>query len=395
MSIVIEVLDAIKNQGLKAALEYTRIFDKVDLDPSDVIWNPMDLDPLVPAPEQKEAIDFAIEQIARFHQETRPTDISVEQAPGLTLTETFVPLDRVGVYVPNGGYPLLSSLFMSAVPAQVAGVQDIVVAIPPRGNIRQNALWLYSLQTLGITTAVSLGGAQAIGLLGYGSAELKPVDLIAGPGNRFVAEAKQELFRRSVTGIDLVAGPSEVLVIAERVQDAEVSAMDLMAQAEHAPDAKSYFVTWNPDLMDAVQTLVSQESANPAMGPIDYRLVNTPEEAAAIANHIAPEHLGLIGPMAESLLPHIRHAGAVFVGAYAGQALGDYVAGPSHVLPTAGTARYLSGLSTKTFMRRMSIIQAAPEMPASYLEHGQVLAALEGLEYHRRSLEARQKREGR
>ncbi|MDA8193437.1 MAG: histidinol dehydrogenase [Thermaerobacter sp.] len=390
MTLVADILDDIRLHGWEAASRYTRQFDGVDRAVTDMLWNPMAEPRAIPDPIAREAIDFAMDQIRRFHVATRPQDVTVNQAAGLTLSERFLPLKRVGLYVPNGDYPLISSLLMTAIPARVAGVEDLVVAIPPRGDVRHHPLWLYALQTLAITEAISLGGAQAIGILGYGADHLPPVDLIAGPGNRYVAEAKQELQRRQVTGIDLTAGPSEVLIIADDPAYAEVAAMDLLAQAEHAADTRAFLVTWNPACLTAVKRRLAEEAKPQTLGAIELQLVTNQDEAVHAANRIAPEHLGLMGAAAEALLPRIRTAGAVFVGAMAGQALGDYVAGPSHVLPTGGTGRFLSGLSTRTFMRRMSVIDARADMPERYLQAGQVLAGLEGLTFHQKSLSARQ-----
>lgn len=395
MSIVSDILDQIQLRGWDAAFEFTRQFDQINMTVEQALWNPLNDPPARPDPAAQEAIDFAINQIRRFHQATRPQDIDVQQASGLTLSERFLPLQRVGLYVPNGDYPLLSSLMMTAVPAQVAGVDDIVVAIAPRGDVRRNPLWIYTLQTLGITQVLSVGGAQAIGLLGYGAEGLLPVDLIAGPGNRFVAEAKQELQRRHVTGIDLTAGPSEVLVICDDPDYVEMATLDLLAQAEHAPDTRAFLVTWNRSVASAVESRLAQEEKPATLGTIEIRLVTGPDEAVREANRIAPEHLGLMGSGSESLLDRIRTAGAVFVGPMAGQALGDYVAGPSHVLPTGGTGRFLAGLSTRTFMRRMSVIDAKPDLPEQFLKAGQMLAGLEGLHFHQKSLQARQKIGGR
>lgn len=393
MSLVQTILDDIKEGGLAAALRYTEQFDHVTLRADEVIWHPLAEPPAEPPPAHKDAIDFAVAQITRFHEATRPAPVVVEQAPGLRLTEQYAPLGRAGIYVPNGEFPLISSLLMTGLPARVAGVPELVVAIAPRGEVRKNPLWLYALQQLQVDTVISLGGAQAIGLMGYGAPELPPVDLIAGPGNRYVAEAKQELFRRQVVGIDLVAGPSEVLVIASPGADPEIAAMDLLAQAEHAADARAYFVTWDAGVLRDVQAVVANQAGTRPTGTIEWHQAATPDEAVEWANRIAPEHLGLMGPAAEALLPRITRAGAVFVGRLAGQALGDYVAGPSHVLPTGGTARFLSGLSTRTFMRKTSIIEASEDMPAAYLQAGQVLAEIEGLWYHQQSLAVRARRE--
>lgn len=392
MSVVSEILDAISLGGLTAALEYTQQFDGVTLSPGDVVWNPMMVSPPSLSPAEQHAIDFAVKQIVAFHRATHPKDTILHPAPGLILSERFVPLDRVGVYVPNGGYPLISSLLMTAVPAQVAGVPEIVVAIPPRGEVSRNPLWLYALQSLKISTVVSLGGAQAVGLMAYGCPELPAVDLIAGPGNAYVAEAKREIFRRGLAGIDVIAGPSEVLVICDDPTYADIAALDLLAQAEHAIDARAVLVSWDKDVLRRAQSLVSSVSTERPLGRIEMVPVSSPDEAVQLAQRMAPEHLGLMGTEAESLLPRLTTAGAIFVGPMAGQALGDYVAGPSHVLPTGGTGRFLSGLSTRTFMRRASIIEASSDLPEAYLEAGQTLAELEGLDFHRQSLARRQDR---
>lgn len=387
-----QILDDIRDHGLAKALEYTARYDGISLSPEEVIWDVGAEPPAKVPAAQKDAMDFAARQIRQFHESTQPVSVRVEQAPGLTLTERMVPLDRVGIYVPNGQYPLISSLFMTAIPAQVAGVRDLAVAIAPKALGKTDPLWTYALQSLGINTVLRLGGAQAIAALGYGFEGFQGVDLIAGPGNQYVAEAKQELFRRKVAGIDVVAGPSEVLVIASAGAPAEVVAMDLLAQAEHAADAHAYLVSWDQDLMGQVEQYVTaaREKTSEPLGPTEWVLVSSPEQAVAFANRTAPEHLGLIGREAEALAPQIRTAGALFVGWLAGQALGDYVAGPSHVLPTGGTGRFLPGLSTRTFTRRMSVIEAREDLPDEFLAAGQVLAALEGLQFHERSLQCRQ-----
>ncbi|OLZ10551.1 histidinol dehydrogenase [Sulfobacillus thermosulfidooxidans] len=388
-----QILDDIKQQGLSKALEYTEQFDGVRLEPDQVLVDVASLPDPSLNPDQKEAIDFAASQIRQFHQATKPSSTEVDPVPGLHLEERLVPLNRVGIYVPNGQYPLVSSLLMSAIPAQVAGVNDLIAAIAPRSPLESNPLWVYALKVTGIRTVLRLGGAQAIAIMGYGFDGFPPVDLIAGPGNQFVAQAKQELFRQSVVGIDVIAGPSEVLVITGEIDEkqAEVAALDLLAQAEHAPDAHAYFVSWNALAIKTVQNMVAQWTTDHQgiLGQIDWITVDSPEEAVRFANQVAPEHLGLIGQDAESLAEGIKTAGALFVGWLAGQALGDYVAGPSHVLPTGGTGRFLGGLSTRTFMRRMSVIATDDDLPEAFLRAGQVLASLEGLKFHEQSLRTR------
>ncbi|MCY0909972.1 MAG: histidinol dehydrogenase, partial [Sulfobacillus thermotolerans] len=215
MRIVCEILDDIKARGMDAALAYTEKFDHLTLTPDEVWWHPLQSDSLAIPDDQRHAIDTAARQIRRYHEAMKPQAPPVLHNGPLVTTSRWVPLTRVGLYVPNGGFPLISSVMMTAIPAQVAGVSEIVVAIPPRGDVKNNPLWRYVLQLLQIDTVLLLGGAQAIGVLGYGVPGFSPVDLIAGPGNAYVAEAKQELFRRKVVGIDGVAGPSEVLVLAD------------------------------------------------------------------------------------------------------------------------------------------------------------------------------------
>ncbi len=395
---VSQILDDVKLEGMSKILAYTKQFDGVDLEPEQIIVN-VDTLP-IPTLEAKdsqknrEAIDFACEQIRRFHQTTLPqTVISVDPATGLHLEERLIPLERVGVYVPNGQYPLISSLLMTAIPAQIAGVNDLVVAIAPKIPMQLDPLWIYALKAAHVKTVLRIGGAQAIAAMAYGFDGFDPVELIAGPGNRFVAEAKSEVFRRGAVGLDVSAGPSEVLVMAGDLdhREVEVAALDLLAQAEHAADTHAYFVSWSPRSVSSVQSRVQEwiKGYDGPLGRIEWMTVPNPEKALTLANQIAPEHMGLLGSEAQALASGVKSAGALFVGRMAGQALGDYVAGPSHVLPTGKTARFLSGLATRTFMRRMSVIMADERLPEEYLQAGQVLAAMEGLNFHEQSLKTR------
>ncbi|MBX5466447.1 MAG: histidinol dehydrogenase [Firmicutes bacterium] len=386
------ILEAVRSRGADAVVEWTERLDGVRLNPEDLVYDPF-AEPVSPPPaEDQAAIDFAIDRVWRFHHLSRPKTAVVVEEPGLRLEERWVPLRRVGVYAPNGLFPLLSSLIMCAVPALAAGVDTVVAAISPRHQSRHDPYWNYTLRRLGIRTVLAAGGAQAIAALAYGlPGLLEPVELVAGPGNAWVAAAKQALFSAGVIGIDLWAGPSEVLVIADRNAPPEWVALDLLAQAEHAPDATAICVSWQPDALQAIQEAVQQAIADApegaeARGQIRWELVQDPAAAVTLANRIAPEHLALVGPEAEALAPAIRTAGALFLGPLAGQALGDYVAGPSHVLPTQGTGRFASGLSTRTFMRRMSVIQTDSALNPDYLDHGARLATREGLYFHARSL---------
>ncbi len=385
---VTTVLDSIQERGLDAALEYTWQYDRVRLNAQQVLWNPLNEPPATVDLKTADAVEFAIAQIQDFHEKTRPQGVTTTPQPGINLEERFMPLSRVGIYIPNGAFPLVSTLLMTAIPAQVAGVGEIIAAVSPRRNIRESALWTYLFQRLEISQVLLLGGAQAIGTLAYGFDGFAPVDLVAGPGNRWVAEAKQEVFRRGLVGIDVSAGPSEVLIIANQLEFEDFVLADLLAQAEHDQEARAEFLTQN-SLM-AIQVKKRLKSAQKkGMGAITVTVVDSAEEIVQIANQRAPEHLGLMGDDVEPLANRIWAAGALFIGPWAGQALGDYIAGPSHVLPTGGTARFQSGLSTRTFLKRISVIKASPIGSPKAYEHAAVLAGLEGLSNHEYSLRLR------
>ncbi|CAB1128235.1 Histidinol dehydrogenase [Candidatus Hydrogenisulfobacillus filiaventi] len=388
---VTPIVDAVRDRGAEAVVEFTRRFDHVDLDPGELVWRcdgrPVgDLDPALRA-----AIDRAFAAIEHFHTATRPHDLTVPGAdPAVTLEERWTPLQRVGLYVPRGRFPLLSSLLMTGIPARVAGVPELVVAL---GAVRPAGLepaWRYVLQRLGVGTVLAAGGAQAVAALAYGlPGRLDAVDLIAGPGSAWVTAAKAEVYRRGLVGVDLLAGPSEVAVVAGPSAPVRWAVLDTLAQAEHAPDALGFLVSWDrPWLERALAELEALAREREGLGPVRVLLARDPAEAVAFVNRLAPEHLGLLGE-AEILAPQVTTAGAVFVGPYAGQAFGDYVAGPSHVLPTGGTGRFAAGLSTRTFLHRTSVIRV-PERPrAETLEAGAELARLEGLLFHARALTER------
>ncbi len=390
MTDVRAILDQVRERGRDAVLTFTERFDGVRLTADQLIYDPRDVDAEEPRAAIREAIDTAIRRIRAFHRQTRPASTgNLTAEAGLELRERWVPLRRVGVYAPNGQYPLISSLLMTAIPAQEAGVDRIVVAIAPRNHARTDPAWTYALRQLGLHEVLATGGAQAIAAMAYGIEGLDPVDLIAGPGNRYVTTAKQQLFSDGVVGIDLIAGPSEVLIIADSTANPHWIALDLLSQAEHAADASAVLVSWDADLLGAVETVVEAERhADPSriVGRITYKPVDSPQAALSFLNQTAPEHAGLVGEAAEALAPGVRTAGALFIGAMASQALGDYLAGPSHVLPTHRSARFLSGLSTRTFMRRMSVIRAGADLSANLLQKGAILADLEGLIFHRRAL---------
>lgn len=384
---VLEILDAVKDRGLEGALELTQRYDGVRLNPDDVVWNPMGEAAAVVDADIADAIEYAVSRIEQFHRATLPVNVTIDSDPGIQVSERYVPLSRVGIYIPNGQFPLISTVLMTAVPARVAGVKNIVAAISPRRSVRSNPMWTYVFQRLGISEVLLLGGAQAIGAMAYGIEGMEAVDLIAGPGNRYVTEAKQEVFRRGLVGIDLPAGPSEVMVIANDSALEEFVMADLLAQAEHDVDAQAEFVTENAGLAERIEQRV--QALPPGMGKIVVTRVASKTEMVNRANQKAPEHLGLMGADVEQLVDAMWSAGAVFVGPMAGQALGDYIAGPSHVLPTGGSGRFQSGLSSRTFMKRVSIIQAATETSPAPYQKAARLASLEGLAYHEQSMTLR------
>lgn len=390
MTDVSEILRRVRDEGEAALLQFNAQFDHVTMKAKDLVYDPFDLD--VPAPPKAicRAIDAAIERIQRFHRATRPSATTqLDSENDLYLSERWIPLSRVAVYAPNGGYPLVSSLLMTAIPAQEAGVSEVVAAISPRGGSTTHPVWNYALRQLGLHQVLAAGGAQAIAALAYGIGPIKPVDLIAGPGNRYVTAAKQTLSAQGIVGIDLLAGPSEVLIIADGTANPEYIAYDLLSQAEHADDASGILVTWDDALLERVRQRVQalqQEDGERVVGTITFERVANAQAALDRLNQVAPEHAGLVGTEAEALASQVRTAGALFVGAMAGQALGDYVAGPSHVLPTGGTGRFLSGLSTRTFMRRMSVIEARKQLTSDLLDCGAALAELEGLRFHQQAL---------
>jgi histidinol dehydrogenase len=387
MSRVSDIIDDVKSRGRAAALEYTQLFDGVALTPEALVWNPLEQASAPLDPPTRQAIEFALDRIRRFHDETRPQPTTTSPEPGLRLTERFVPLQRVGLYVPNGAFPLISSLLMTAVPARAAGVPDLVVAMAPRRDPRHDPIWTFVLQKLEVREVLLLGGVQAVAALAYGLEDFRPVDFIAGPGNRYVAEAKQEVAQRGQVGIDLPAGPSEVLILCNQPTLEDFVAADLFAQAEHDPDARGELITLSEELAQRIAERVQTLPAG--VGRIRVTRVASLEEMVERANQRAPEHLGLMGKDVEQLADRFWSAGAIFVGAWAGQALGDYVAGPSHVLPTGRTGRFASGLSTRTFLKRISVIDANPAISLQTYAFAAHLAHLEGLDFHEESLRLR------
>lgn len=339
-------------------------------------------------PAVRKALELAASRIRDFHQRQVQTDWQYLDALGNTLGQKVTPLDRVGIYVPGGKASYPSSVLMNAIPAAVAGVQEIIMVVPaPKGEL--NPLVLAAAHLAGVHRVLTIGGAQAVAALAYGTETIFAVDKITGPGNRYVAAAKRAVFGQ--VGIDMIAGPSEILVYAEGTNNAAWLAMDLLSQAEHDEVAQSIFITPDAELLEQVaqaielhlQTLPRADIARTSLQNRGA-LVLTKDRAEAIAliNQVAPEHLELCMDEPEQLLPSIRHAGAIFMGRYSPEAIGDYCAGPNHVLPTSGTARFSSPLGVYDFQKRSSIIYCSAEGSKALAQAADILAQQEGLDAH-------------
>ncbi len=397
---VAEILQRIRGEGDAAILEYTRRFDGVSVNAVTELElaKPVLEQALSELPSvQRNALELAAARVRAYHEHQRAESWSYVDASGTRLGQKVTPLDRAGLYVPGGKAAYPSSVLMNAIPASVAGVGELVMVVPtPRGE--RNALVLAAACLAGVHRVFTVGGAQAIGALAYGTATIPQVDKIVGPGNAYVAAAKRRVF--GTVGIDMIAGPSEVLIIADSSANPDWVAMDLFAQAEHDELAQSILLS--PDAEFLVKVEQSIERLLPAMPRREViqrslsgrgALIKVTDLTAAceIANRIAPEHLELAVADPETLLGNIRHAGAIFMGHYASESLGDYCAGPNHVLPTSRSARFSSPLGVYDFQKRSSIIQASAATAAELGPIASTLAHGEGLTAHARAAELRYK----
>jgi histidinol dehydrogenase len=342
------------------------------------------------------ALAYAAERIERFHAAALPKSWRITDEHGSVLGQEIRPLERVGVYVPGGRAAYPSTVLMTALPARVVGVREIVLVTPPDADGRIEPTVLAAARLAGVTEAYRIGGAQAIGALAYGTATIRRVDKIVGPGNVYVALAKSRVFGE--VGIDMVAGPSEVVVVADGAADAEWIAADLLAQAEHDPMARAVLITDAEALVGRVEAALGRQLASLPRRAIAGEamarhgalvIVESLEHALELANRLAPEHLELLVSVPLALLPRVRHAGAVCVGGQTPEVVGDYVAGPSHVLPTAGTARFSSPLGVEDFVKRTSVIEYSRPGLAAARAHLAALTAVEGLAGHGRAAEVR------
>lgn len=395
-----EVVDRIcrdvEARGIEAVLEYSARIDRVELSAEGLRVPPEELAQAhgQADPQFLAAVRRIRENIAAFQQAILHREVRVD-VPGGYLIQRYRPLERVGICVPGGAAAYPSTLLMTAVPAQVAGVTELAVVAPPTRFGAYNLHLLAVCHELGIREVYRLGGAQGVAALAYGAGPIRRVDKIVGPGNLFVALAKQRVFGR--VGIDSIAGPSEVVVIVDHSAPPAHTACDLLAQAEHAPGA-SILIAWQPEVLDAALAELSARVVQMERGNLARQcledfgaaiLVRDADEACRLADEIAPEHLHIATAEADLLAERIRHAGAIFVGHYSPVALGDYAAGPSHVLPTSGTARFASGLSANDFLRSASVLCFSRQGLARLAQDACVLATVEGLSAHRASLEAR------
>jgi histidinol dehydrogenase len=396
-TVVAAIIARVRAEGDAALCAYTQAFDHVALTPEALRVTEAEIDAARGrvAPALLEALDLAATRIEAFHRAQLPIDMQMHDDAGVTMGLRWTPLDAVGIYVPGGKAAYPSSVLMNALPARVAGVGRIAMVVPAPGGVL-NPLVLAAAHRAGVTEIFRVGGAQAVAALAYGTESIQPVDRIVGPGNAYVAEAKRQVFGR--VGIDGVAGPSEVVVLADAENDPRIVAVDLLAQAEHDESAQSILITDSAAFAGAVAAAVEAELPTlprAAIAGASWQdngaiiLVRDWAEGAELTNRLAPEHLQIMVADPAALFATIRHAGAAFLGHFAPEALGDYIAGPNHVLPTGRTARFASGLSVFDFLKRTSWIEAGPEAIAAIGPAAVMLAEAEGLTAHARSLAMR------
>ncbi len=397
---VAAILADVRARGDAAVLELTETYDKLSLTPETMAFSAAEIDTAiasVPA-EERAALELAAARIHDYHARQLPSDASWTDATGAVLGWRWRPVSAAGLYVPGGLASYPSSVLMNAIPAKVAGVRHLVVTAPTPGG-QVNPLVLLAARLAGVDTVYRLGGAQAIGALAYGTETIRPVDKITGPGNAYVAAAKRRVFGH--VGIDMIAGPSEIVIIADDDNDPDWIALDLLSQAEHDAAAQSILITASARLAGQVAKAVDRRLATLARRNIaaaswrDFGAiiqVADLSQAAALTDRIAPEHLELCVAEPEALADRISHAGAFFLGAWTPEAIGDYVGGPNHVLPTARSARFSSGLNVLDFMKRSTIARMTPSALRAVGPAAVTLADSEGLQAHGLSVTARLQR---
>ena len=395
---VLDILHQVKSRGDDAVIEYSNRFDHLQvtgIDQLEISQSQL-LKALEDLPhDQSKALLTAAERVRRYHERQRSESWQYEEEDGTVLGQKITPIDRVGIYVPGGKASYPSSVLMNAIPAHVAGVKEIIMVVPtPGGEVNQ--LVLAAAAAAGVSRVFTIGGAQAVAALAYGTQTIPKVDKIVGPGNIYVATAKRFVFGE--VGIDMIAGPSEILVVCDGKTDPDWIAMDLFSQAEHDEDAQAILVSWDAEFLKQVE-----ESINKLLPTMERKeiiraslsgrgaliQVKDLDEAISISNRIAPEHLELSIEDPQEVAKQIRHAGAIFMGRYTAEALGDYCAGPNHVLPTSGTARFSSPLGVYDFQKRSSLIMCSSDGASELGKVASVLARGEDLTAHARSAEYR------
>lgn len=395
MKVAIDIVDDVRKRGDDALRDYAAKFDHVELDELEVTQEEIDEALKMVDEEFLRSVEYAADNISDFHRRQVQQSWFDTRADGAITGQKITPLDRVGIYVPGGRAQYPSTVLMNAIPAGVAGVGEIIMCTPPQKDGKVNPYTLAAASVAGVDRIFKTGGAQAIGAMAYGTASIPAVDKVTGPGNAFVAAAKKLV--SGDCGIDMIAGPSEVCVLADENAIPEFVAVDLMAQAEHDPKATCYLVTtvpeMVPDIEAAIDELIEQSPrAQITRDSLDHGLIVTCErlqQAFDVVNTIAPEHLEIAMSEPWELLGKVKHAGAVFLGSWTPESVGDYVAGPNHTLPTGGTARFSSPLSVDDFVKKSSVISYTYDALEADADAIMTLAAREGLWAHGRAVDVR------
>jgi histidinol dehydrogenase len=398
---VTDVISDVRQKGDAALVEYSRRFDRFTVnEASELVVSQQRLEQALASVSNKErdALLLAAERIRLYHQHQMQQTWSYQEADGTLLGQKITPLDRVGIYVPGGKASYPSSVLMNAIPAKVAGVQEIIMVVPaPAGEL--NDMVLAAAAIAGVDKVITIGGSQAIAALAYGTESVPRVDKIVGPGNIYVATAKRQVFGQ--VGIDMIAGPSEIMVVCDGKTNPDWIAMDLFSQAEHDEDAQSILVSDDAEFLERVAASIEKllpTLERKAVAEISLARrgalisVQNMTQAVELINRIAPEHLELSVENPQKMAEQVRHAGAIFMGRYTAEAIGDYCAGPNHVLPTSGTARFSSPLGVYDFQKRSSLIMCSEEGADTLGQTASVLARGEGLSAHARSAEYRLKK---
>lgn len=396
-AVVADIIAQVRAQGDAAVIDLTERFDRITLTPDTLRITAAEVDAAIAQvdPQDRAALELAADRIAAYHARQMPADDSWTDAAGATLGWRWTPVSAAGLYVPGGLASYPSSVLMNAIPAKVAGVARLAITVPTPDGVL-NPLVLLAAKISGVDEIYRIGGAQAIAALAYGTDTIAPVDKITGPGNAFVAAAKRRVFGK--VGIDMIAGPSEILVIADGDNDPDWIALDLLSQAEHDESAQSLLITTDPAFGRAVAQAVEarlETLERRAIAGASWRdfgaIITVPslEVAAALSDRIAPEHLELCVADPDALAANITHAGAIFLGQWTPEAIGDYIGGPNHVLPTARSARFSSGLSVMDFVKRTTLAKMTPDALRAIGPGAERLAASESLEAHGLSVTAR------